>query len=233
MLTTIPVSAHVDEPPSPTHCSFILSNVTNIFDFNASILNQKIEDTVDPSISSNITHISDSYASLLTESHENPNYSSISLNASHNIKYYESLSTQNQESVAFSEVGHNSSIDVSFSNIPDSQMDSFCKSSDILSESFVNNLLLDSGKKNSDDPTYVSSVVVSDVPPPVAVDLPAILNHTGLPDSENVEENPTCLLSSDNVEPLPITADLPTTLNHARPLDPKNIEKNYTCLLTR
>lgn len=69
------------------------------------------------------------------------------------------------------------------------------------------------------------------MPPPVAVDLPAISNHTGLPDSENIEENPTCLLSSDNVEPAPITVDSPTTLNHARPLDPENIEKNYTCLL--
>lgn len=70
------------------------------------------------------------------------------------------------------------------------------------------------------------------MPPPVAVYLPAISIHTGFPDSVNVEENPTCLLSSDNVEPPPITVDLPTTLNHARPLDPENIEKNYTCLLS-
>lgn len=117
-------------------------------DSHESILNQKIENTVDPSIASNITHILYFYASLLTQSHGNPDDSSISLNASHNLKSYQSLSTQNQDSVSFSEAGHNSSFDVSFSNIPDSQMHSFCKSSDILSEFFVNNFLLDSGKKS-------------------------------------------------------------------------------------
>ncbi|XP_046975994.1 uncharacterized protein LOC124542104 [Vanessa cardui] len=62
------------------------------------------------------------------------------------------------------------------------------------------------------------------------LNLPTISINTSLPDSKNVEENPTCLLSSDNVEPQPITVDPATTLNHARPR--RENEKNYTSLLS-
>lgn len=251
LLTSTPVSAHASVPSTSTDNSLIFANITNISDCNTSVLNKNLDYTVDPSISTNISHVSYSYASLLPNNQENFN-PCISSNVSHISDFNEFISTKKLESVPLSENDDNnysqsmdkrkstSYFNVSLNDLPDSQMHSFCKLSDILnvsdmlkfsplknkSTSFENNFLLNSRNEISDIRTNASNITVIDVPPSVAVKPSAFLNHTSHLDPENVEITSTYLIST--VKPPPVASEPLAILDSVSPPNPENIEKKST-----
>ncbi|CAG4939638.1 unnamed protein product [Colias eurytheme] len=253
VITTVPDSAHAYVPSSSTENSLILANVNNKSDFNTSVLNKNLEYTVNPSISTDISHISDSYASLVPDNKENSD-PCISSNVSHISDSYESISNKKLESVPLSVKDDNdysqsmdtrkntSYFNVSFNDMPDSQMHSFCKLSDMLnfsdmfkyspfqnkSTSFENNFLLDSRNQISDIPTYVSNSTVNNVPPSEEEKLSAILNHASHLYPENIEKTSTYLKNTVIVEPPPVATEPLAVLDSVSPLNPENIEKQST-----